>query len=123
MKTKKQELNQSPCLSIADVSIQLSLTKTNISTGVSFLADCGFWATKYDDIFITDYNLRESGFSQTIGEANLLKSKGLISIFCAKKGFYMGENISATMLNDTDLMLNYIDAFYKKIQEEILKIN
>lgn len=119
MFSKEQMLNepQYPTLLIADVSDSLSLTKTDISIGVSFDVGCSFWKTKYDNIYLTDYNLHWDEFSGGIEKANLLKDKGIVTLFYKNKGIFMYEKISLSLLNDTEIMLKEIDSFYSHTQD------
>ena len=106
-----------PPLLIADVSGSLFLTKTDITTGVSFVVGCSFWETKYDKIYLTDYNLCWDEFSGGLEKANLLKDKGIVTLFYKNKGVFIYEKISECMLNDNDFMLKKIDIFYSRTQD------
>ena len=99
------------------VSGSLFLTKTDISTGVSFAVDCSFWETKYDKIYLTDYNLYWDEFCGGLEKANLLKDKGIVTLFYRNKGVFLYEKISARLLTNTDFMLKEIHNFYLRTQD------
>jgi len=114
---KKDNLNEAnnPQLSIADVSGSLSLTKTDITHGISFTANCFFWETKYEKIYLTDYNLDWS--VENLEEPNLLKDKGDVTLFYKNKGVFIYDKISACVLGETDIMLRIIDNFYLRVKD------
>jgi hypothetical protein len=106
-------------MNISDVSKNLFLTETDLSVDISFAAGCKFWKTKYENIYITDYNLGwscfdddDTDFDEDLKTANLLKSKDLATIFYNKKGRFIKSYISGLVLQNTDLALKAIDDFY-----------
>lgn len=102
---------------INDYSIkELELTLTDMHINASFVVDCHFWETKYKGVYITDYNLDWTD-KQTLEEANLLKDKGLLTLFRSGRNG-KSERFSGTMLTDVDLdiMKKEISVFANSIK-------
>lgn len=110
MTKEKKSISTEKAFDIADVADSLNLTKTELTKGKSL---CSFWKTKYDKIFITDYNFKWSEFDK-LKEANLLKDRGNVTMFYTNKGVFVDKIISALILKDTDFMLKLIDDFYNE---------
>jgi len=103
-------------LTIQQFSESLSLTKTDITTVASIVSDCSFWQTKYENIYITDYDLLWDESIRNGDKVNILKDKGIVIIFYRKQGLFLYEKISAELLSDTEIMSEIIDEFKAKVE-------
>jgi len=91
-------------------SEQLGFTRTEITQGSSLLLNCSFYETKFKNIYITDYDLRND---------NDLEKKGLSMLFYKDRAF-LGARISNELfeyVQEFDRILEYFklkcEAFIK----------
>jgi len=100
---------------ISDFSDKLFLNKTDKTFGVSFVTNCSFWETIYDNVYLTDYNLNYSE-TESIDKANLLKDKEIFTIFYKKEDVFISEQISACFLEaeHIDFIMCCINDLYKR---------
>ena len=103
MNTNNKEYTKG--FAIQNVSKRYGFEKTEIHEGMSFLLNCSFYKTKYDDIYITDYDFRK---------ADDLEKKDLSMLFYRKRGVMNTQIISNELLKD-EIAFNYaLDSFKKE---------
>lgn len=101
----------------------LGLKETKIAQGISFIVDCKFWETNHPCIYITDYNLEwddeyhwtdESHFN----EANLLKSKGFVTIFYKDKRVFFKLVVDKETMTNKISAIKFVDRFIHILNHE-----
>ena len=97
---------------IEKVSITHGFTPTDISIGSSVFLDCSIWKTKYDNLYITDYDVMHD---------TDLKEKGLCALIYKKRLNIRTVKISNEMLEDVSLIL--FDEILKEFNDESITFN
>ena len=87
---------------IQNVSKCYGFKKTELHEGISFLLNCSFYKTKYDDIYITDYDFRN---------LDDLEKKDLSMLFYRKHGVMNTQMISNELLKDETAFNYALDSF------------
>ena len=86
---------------------KLGLKKTDITVDASFIRSTGFWETKYENVFITDYNVMGD-----INCTNTLEAYGIVTIFREMNKKLWHQKFSFDIMNDIEFMNKFIDEFY-----------
>jgi len=76
--------------------------KTEFHDRMSFVLNCSFWQTKYENIYITDYDFINS---------DDLEKKGQSMLFYRKKGVMKYQIIINDILNNETLFNYALDRF------------
>ena len=87
---------------IHNVSKRYGFEKTEFHEGMSFVLHCSFYKTKYNDIYITDYDFRN---------ADDLEKKDLSMLFYRKRGVMNTQIISNELLKDETAFNYTLDRF------------
>jgi len=87
---------------IQNVSKRYGFEKTEFHEGMSFVLDCSFYKTKYNDIYITDYDFKN---------ADDLEKKDLSMLFYKKHGVMNTQMISNELLKDETAFNYALDSF------------
>jgi hypothetical protein len=87
---------------IHNFSKHYGFEKTEIHEGMSFVLDCSFYKTKYDDIYITDYDFRNE---------DDLEKNDLSMLFYKKRGVMNTQMISNELLKDKTAFNYALDSF------------
>ena len=88
--------------SIHNVSKLYGFEKTEFYEGMSFVLDCSFYKTKYDNIYITDYDYKNQ---------DDLEKKDLSMLFYRKAGVMNKKMISNELLKDETAFNYALDSF------------
>jgi len=91
---------------IGDNLEALELTETDKKMGSSTHYGCEFWQTRYDQVFLTNYNIFNSK-----RRLNYLKRENLLLLFCAKSRRF--KTISGQTIYKVEYMKDLIDKFVK----------
>ena len=100
MSKNKQEYTKAFAIHI--VSKRYGFEKTELHEGMSFVLGCSFYKTKYDDIYITDYDFRN---------ADDLEKRDLSVLFYRKRGVMNTQMISNELLRDETAFNYALDSF------------
>ncbi|AGO47357.1 hypothetical protein Phi19:1_gp067 [Cellulophaga phage phi19:1] len=100
MSKNKEEYNKS--FVIKNVSKRYGFEKTELSEGISFVLNCSFYKTKYDNIYITDYDFRNY---------DDLEKKDLSMLLYRCSGVVNAQVISNTLLIDENAFNFVLDNF------------
>ena len=98
---KEQETNEQCAIDGVSKRYGFKLL-VDVWVGVMFVMNCNFWKTKYDNIYITNYNIND--------DTNL-KEKDLSMLFYKKKGEMNTQIISNETLKDKTLFKHALDGF------------
>ena len=91
-----------------------SLKETLIYEGSSFALNCSFYITKYDHIYITDYDFNNS---------DDLEKRGLSMLFYRNHVFFNSKTITDEILKDKKIFKCVLDQFKKDCDNLINSIN
>ena len=103
MSKNNQEYNK--VFAIHIVSKRYGFEKIELHEGMSFVLDCSFYKTKYDNIYITDYDFRN---------ADDLEKRDLSMLFYRKRGVMNTQTISNELLKDETAFNYALDNFKNK---------
>lgn len=95
-----QEYNKAFAIRI--VSKRYGFEKTELYEGMSFVMDCSCYKTKYENIYITDYDFRN---------ADDLEKRDLSMLFYRKRGVMNTQIISNELLRDETAFNYALDSF------------
>lgn len=87
---------------IRNVSKRYGFERTELHEGMSFVLDCSLYKTKYENIYITDYDFRN---------ADDLEKKDLSMLFYKKRGVINTQMISNELLKDETAFNYALDSF------------
>ena len=107
MKAKEEIKNDKgyiKAFAIENVSKRYGFKKTELHEVISFILNCSFYKTKYDDIYITDYDFTND---------DDLEKKDLSMLFYRKNGVMNTQIISNGLLKD-ETAFNYVLYSFKE---------
>lgn len=87
------------------VSKRYGFEKTELHERMSFVLDCSFYKTKYDNIYITDYDFRND---------DDLEKRDLSMLFYRNPGVMNTQMISNELLKDETAFNYALDSFKKE---------
>ena len=90
---------------LREISDRYNFEKTDVIQGMSFVLNCIFLKTKYDNTYITDYDLRSD---------EDLEKKDLSMLFYKNKGVFNSQIISNVLLKDENLFNETLESFNKE---------
>lgn len=100
---KKNNQKYTKAFAIQIVSKRYGFEKTELHEGISFVLDCSFYKTKYENIYITDYDFRNT---------DDLEKRDLSMLFYKKLGVMNTQMISNELLKD-ETAFNYALYIFK----------
>jgi hypothetical protein len=85
------------------------LKKTDKSVETSALLDCSFWLTKYEDIYVTDYDFNTN---------EDLEEKGILMLYFMKGNFRAYQKFSIVLLENQEQFNQFLELFYNECIED-----
>jgi len=85
---------------------KLNFVKSKKNISASFALKCSFWETKYNGLFITDYDINNN--------RSLLDSD-LLCLFFRYNGIHASQVFSSCLIEDEKLLFQVIEDLYKSI--------